>query len=68
MKKAKHVFLEGVNRWFFLGLLILAVTAIVNFCIPKAPSLLYGILYGLGACLLVIYMILSLVKKGKSNP
>ncbi len=65
LKKAKKTFLEGVNRWLFTGLLIVAITAIVNFCIPKAPSVLYVILYGLGTCLLVIYMILSLARKGK---
>ena len=63
--KAKRTFLEGVNRWLFTGLLIIAITAIVNFCIPKAPAALYVILYGLGTFLLVIYMILSLARKEK---
>lgn len=65
LKRAKKTFLEGVNRWLFTGLLIIAITAIVNFCIPKASSVLYVILYGTGTCLLVIYMILSLSKKKK---
>lgn len=65
LRKAKRTFLEGVNRWLFTGLLIIAITAIVNFCIPKAPAALYVILYGLGTFLLVIYMILSLARKEK---
>lgn len=65
LKKAKITFLEGVNRWLFTGLLIIAITAIVNFCIPKAQPALYVILYGLGTCLLVIYMFLSLARKKK---
>lgn len=63
LKKAKNTFLEGVNRWLFTGLLIIAVTAIVNFCIPKAPAAVYVILYGLGTCLLIVYMILSLAAR-----
>ena len=66
LKKAKNTFLEGVNRWLFTGLLIIAVTAIVNFCIPKAPAAVYVILYGLGTCLLIVYMILSLAAR-KNN-
>ena len=35
LKKAKNTFLEGVNRWLFTGLLIIAVTAISFSAVPS---------------------------------
>lgn len=46
------------SRVLFLALLLSAVTAFVNFCIPKGPAWLYVTLYSIATLILIVYMVL----------
>lgn len=61
--RIKKVFLEGFNRCLLSGLLLITVTAFINFYLPKGPKTLYVILYLVGAGLLIAYMIGTMTKR-----
>lgn len=54
------------SRILLLALLLFAVTAVVNFYVPKGPAWLYVTLYCIATVILLVYMVL-LFRKGRKK-